>query len=304
MRIGTFVDFRINRTELMIDLLVIPVLLVAAWKNFIIQYTITFGFILCHELGHIAIAKKQGARLHSIRIMPIGVNAAIDDLECNKVQKIMIYLAGPLVNLIFAVISYCICMWKSTPVGLFNDKIMLAISINLWLAIFNLIPIPPLDGGKVLMELLTRRIGLFSANRFINIISVIFSFVIIGIGMVVLIKSRYNASFIFIGVYILFLLNKNKKEAAILNIKSFVFKRSAIIRKGICPVREIAVMNDVKLLEVVKSMDYADVFHKINVLDNDLNIIKVITEQDVLNAFMEGSQDMTIAELLTKNVII
>ena len=61
-------------------------------------------------------------------------------------------------------------------------------------------------------------------------------------------------------------------------------------------------MEDVKVLDLVKSMDYSNVFHIIKVLDNDLHVIKSITEQDILNALMEGVSDITVREMLTKNI--
>lgn len=300
MRVTTYIEFQVKRTRIQIDLLILPIFLVAIIGNFFLEYSIALGFIICHELGHIASAKMCGARLNSFRLLPIGVNASIEDLQCSKPQKVLIYLTGPLVNIFFAISLYCIHMWE-VPVWWFSTfKIMPAVIINLWLAIFNLIPVPPLDGGKIAMELLSGRLGLFRANRLMHIFSLFISVLIISIGTVVLIISKYNASFILIGAYILLLLKKNKKEAAILNMKNFILKRSAIIRKGIFPVREIVVMKDVKLLDLVKSIDYSDVFHIIKVLDSDLNIIKTVTEQDVLNTFMEGISDITVEEMLKK----
>ncbi|AEY64926.1 site-2 protease family protein [Clostridium sp. BNL1100] len=296
------IDFRLKGTRIQIDLLIIPVFLAAMIGKLLVAYSMTLGFIICHELGHIATGAMCGAGLSSFRLLPVGVNAAIDDFQCSKSQKLLIYISGPLVNVVFAIIIYCVHMWKTLAGGFLNVDIMLAITINLWLAIFNLIPIPPLDGGRIAIELLADKVGLFRANRLMNIFSLFFSIMIICIGTVVLIKSRYNGSLVLIGVYIIFLLKKNKKEAAILNMKNFILKRSAIIRKGIFPVREIAVLEDVKVLDLVKSMDYSNVFHIIKVLDNDLHVIKSITEQDILNTLMKGVSDITVGEILTKNI--
>ncbi len=295
-----YLDFRLKGTKIQIDLLILPVFLATIFGKLLMEYSMALGFIICHELGHIAVATICGAKLNNFRLLPVGVNASIDDLECSKTQKILIYVAGPLVNIVVAVSLYWVHIREVSVWGASTFKIMPAIIINIWLAIFNLIPVPPLDGGKISMEILSGCLGLFRANKLMHIFSMFFSFVIICIGTVVLIKSGYNGSFILIGVYILFLLRKNKKEAAILNMRNLILKRSAIIRKGIVPVREIAVMKDVKLLDLVKSMDYSNVFHIIKVLDNDLNLIRSVTEQDVLNALMEGFTDITVGEMPTE----
>ncbi len=293
-------DFRLKGTRIQIDLLILPVFLLAMIGRLLVEYSMTLGFIICHELGHIVAGAVCGAELRSLRLLPVGINAAIEDFQCSKSQKLLIYISGPLVNVVFTIIIYCVCMWR-TPSGGLTVNLMLAVTINLWLAIFNLIPIPPLDGGRIVIELLADKVGLFRANRFMNRFSWFFSIMIICIGIIVLIKSRYNGSFILIGVYIILLLRKSKKEAAILNMKNFILKRSAIIKKGIFPVREIAVLEDVKILDVVKSMDYSNVFHIIKVLDRDLHVIKTITEQDVLNTLMKGVTDIKIGEIIAKN---
>ena len=86
-----------------------------------------------------------------------------------------------------------------------------------------------------------------------------------------------------------------------MNINNFVFKRSKIIQKGIYPVREIAVMKSVKLSEVIKAMDHTNMFHLINVLDDDLKIIRVMTEQELLDVLMLNSVDTTFDKLFNSS---
>ena len=83
-----------------------------------------------------------------------------------------------------------------------------------------------------------------------------------------------------------------------MNLKNFIFRRSRIIRKGIYPVREIVVMKNVKLSEVIKAMDYANMFHLVNVLDDELRVVKVMTEQEILDALMLNNVDTTFDKLL------
>ena len=83
-----------------------------------------------------------------------------------------------------------------------------------------------------------------------------------------------------------------------MNIKNFVFRRSRVVKKGIYPAREIVAMKNVKLSEVIKAMDYANMFHLVNVLDDDLRVIKVMTEQEILDALMVNNMDTTLDKLV------
>lgn len=287
------VNIRIKRILINIDILIVPLILIALVKNFFIQYLITMVFILAHELGHIVVALISGATIYSLRILPVGLNASIDDSRCSRFSRIYIYLAGPCINLIFAITIYILYACH-----IVSKELSLGVFINMWLAFFNLLPILPLDGGKIAMELIADHLGIFRASKQIHMLSVIISIIIICLGLVVFKRSLYNISIVLIGIYILLCIKVSKKEVAFMNIKNFVFRRSRVIKKGIYPVREIVVMKNVKLSEIIKAIDYANRFHIINILDDDLKIVKVMTEQELLDALMINSIDTTIDKLL------
>jgi stage IV sporulation protein FB len=292
IRIDT--NIRIKRLLIQINILIIPLIIMTIINNFVIQYLITMGFIIAHEFAHIVTAIISGARIYSIRILPIGVNVAIDDSGCSKFSKIYIYLAGPIINIIFAITIYILYAFQIVSI-----ELMLGVYINIWLAFFNLLPILPLDGGKIAMEALADYSGLYSASKKMYLLSVSLSIIIICLGILVFITNLYNISLVLIGIYILQFSKENKKETALMNIKNFVFRRSRIIKKGIYPAREIVVMKHVKLSEVIKAMDYANMFHLVNVLDDDLRIIQVMSEQEILDALMINNLDTTMDKLLT-----
>ncbi len=287
------VNIRIKRMLVSIDLLIVPLIVIVIINDFAIQYVITMGFIIAHEMGHVVTALIEGARIYCIRILPIGVNAAIDDWRCSKGSKIAIYLAGPCVNIIIATIIYILYACHFVSI-----ELSLGVYINIWLAFFNLLPIFPLDGGRIAIEALTDYSGIFKTNKQMHILSVILSIIIICLGLVVLKKTLYNISLVLIGIYILICSKESKKETAFMNLKNFIFRRSRIIKKGIYPVREIVVMRNVKLSEVIKAMDYANMFHLVNVLDDELRVIKVMTEQEILDALMLNNVDTTFDKLL------
>ncbi len=283
-------SIKIKQILVNINILLVPLILIAIMNNFAIEYVITMSFIIAHEFGHILVAVILGGRINSIRILPVGLNAEIDDSKCTKLSKLYIYMSGPCVNIIFASIFYA-CPYVS-------NEFTIVVHINIWLAFFNLIPIMPLDGGKIAFEILSQRFGLFRASKKMHIFSVFLSIFIICLGLVIFKKTLYNISMVLIGSYVLLCAKGIKKETAIMNIKNFIFKKSRIIDKGIYPVREIVVMKNIKLSEVIKAMDHANMFHLVSILDEELKIIKVMTEQEILEVLMIYNADTTFEKIL------
>ncbi|PYG87296.1 stage IV sporulation protein FB [Ruminiclostridium sufflavum DSM 19573] len=288
------VKFKIKHILFSIDILIIPVIAIAFLSGAAVQYFLTIGFIITHELGHIAAAKISGGVIYSFRILSVGVNAAIEEKSCGRLAKVLIYLAGPTVNIVFAIAIYFLSACHLIPV-----KFAAGFYINIWLAFFNLLPILPLDGGKIAMEALSDCSGLFKAGKYMNILTVLLACVFILFGLIFFKNALFNASMILVGIYILLLRAEGRKEAAFMNIKNLLFRRSRVIKRRIYPVREIAVMKSAKLSELVKAMDYANMFHIVNVLDENLKIIKVMSEQEILDAIISGNINATVEELLS-----
>lgn len=106
-------------------------------------YTILMVFAFLHEVGHLIAGILLGLKVKSINIMPFGVSINFEDYS-NKyiIKKIVIAIAGPLVNLIVVLL------------GMYNAWEDDIIYSNILILMFNLIPLYPLDGGRILKYIL------------------------------------------------------------------------------------------------------------------------------------------------------
>ncbi len=119
-----------------------------------------FGCVLAHELGHALVAKLFGIQTTDITLYPFGGIASIT-AQPGPRAELAIALAGPAVNfavvvglLPFIDVAHLESISQSTtgqPAFSFREKLLLA---NLSIAIFNLLPALPMDGGRVLRALL------------------------------------------------------------------------------------------------------------------------------------------------------
>ena len=135
---------------------------------------VIFVGVALHELGHAVVARRVGIPVLGIVLLPIGGVAALGRNPERPRQELVIALAGPLVNVALAIpLALALALVGMQPAlqtasyGLPGWRSLLAIAFmaNLALAAFNLLPIFPLDGGKVLRALLALRLGRRRATR-------------------------------------------------------------------------------------------------------------------------------------------
>jgi Zn-dependent protease/CBS domain-containing protein len=128
------------------------------WLLGFIAALLLFASVLAHELGHSFVAIAQGIPVKSIVLFLFGGLATLEKESETPLQSFLVAIAGPLVSLllfgIFAFISV------SVPLAIpIKAIISLLASINLILALFNMIPGLPLDGGNVLKSIVWQITG-------------------------------------------------------------------------------------------------------------------------------------------------
>ena len=108
-----------------------------------------FASVLAHELGHSFVALSQGIEVKSITLFLFGGLASLEKESETPAEAFMVAIAGPAVSLllfgVFTIINVSLPL--SEPL---SAVLSLLASINLILALFNLIPGLPLDGGNIL----------------------------------------------------------------------------------------------------------------------------------------------------------
>jgi Zn-dependent protease len=132
-------------------------------------YTLTlFAIVILHELGHALMARRFGVRTRDIILLPIGGVARLEHMPRDPRQELLVAVAGPVVNLALAAALSIIvrlggpvppsdplyALDIATPVRAFLYQLVFA---NVLLALFNLLPAFPMDGGRVLRALLAMR---------------------------------------------------------------------------------------------------------------------------------------------------
>jgi stage IV sporulation protein FB len=132
--------------------LFVLMMLLSMFAGYFVELLTLFCIVLIHELGHVAAAKGFGWRVSEVQLLPFGGVAITDEMgSVPAYQEIIVALSGPLQNLWMIGLTLIMQQsgyWGAEWAGYFFYA-------NLMIGLFNLLPILPLDGGKVLQALLS-----------------------------------------------------------------------------------------------------------------------------------------------------
>ena len=139
-------------------------------------YGILILFALIHECGHMITGILLGFKPLNLEIMPLGVSVSfnVEPKNYNKkikkgsilvIKKLIIALMGPITNLVF-VIFYCINDMKF--LGISREFVIYS---NILIGLFNLVPIYPLDGGRIVKNIIHIFYGIKESYKLTNTIS-------------------------------------------------------------------------------------------------------------------------------------
>jgi Zn-dependent protease len=177
-RIGRFagIDVYVHATFFLLILWVVIVHWIAghssqAVASGVLFVLVLFACVVLHEFGHALTGRRYGIRTKDITLLPIGGVSRFESMPDQPWQEFWVSLAGPLVNAVigigiwlglFLTDGFKPVSGLSLTGGPFLERMMVA---NFVLAIFNIIPAFPMDGGRILRALLATRMSHVRATQ-------------------------------------------------------------------------------------------------------------------------------------------
>lgn len=166
----------------------------------IYMYLMFFAFV--HELGHLFTGIFLGLKPRTLKIMPFGISIIFESYEEKrqiKVKNFLIAIAGPLTNIVIAIISNILNL---------ETNIIYA---NILIAVFNLLPIYPLDGGRILKSIITIKYLEETAEKYIVKTSNITIIILTALTSIMTLYFK-NILLLFVIIYLWILVMKNNKN--------------------------------------------------------------------------------------------
>lgn len=248
-----------------------------------------FVCVLLHEFGHALAARRYGIRTRDITLLPIGGVARLERMPDKPVQELWVALAGPVVNIAIFAVLYLILQTQSWVLRTERELVQGSLwarlmTVNLFLAAFNLLPAFPMDGGRLLRALLAMRMDYVQATNIAAALGQGMAFLFGFLGLFLNPFLLFIALFVWIGA---------AQEASMVQIRAAL---------GGIPVQQ-AMLTDFRTIQPddplrrVVELVLSGWQQDFPVLENN-RVVGVLTRNDLVNALAMHGEDRLVREVM------
>ncbi|MDD3653836.1 MAG: M50 family metallopeptidase [Desulfotomaculaceae bacterium] len=255
---------------------------------------IAFSVVLIHELGHVAVARRLGVHVSDVELLPFGgVSRMGGEVVSDPSKEVYVALAGPATNLLLVGTGTILKnngLWD-------NDLVLFFLHCNLLMAVFNLIPALPLDGGRVFRAYLAKRTGFNKATyrsawwgQFWGVLIIIGG--LTGLGMRV-----SGLDVIITGMFLFYASTREKNQAPYHFIRHLLQKKDELVTTGVLPAEPLVTFDTVRLGSVIRAF-LPQRFHLVLLLDHSWRYKGVVSEAQIIDALLSKGIDVPIGDLI------
>lgn len=266
----------------------------AGWLQ---QSLLLFASVLLHEAGHVVAARKLGIRVYEVELLPYGGVARMEELsKLGGAAEAVVAAAGPATSFLLAVV------FKSFS-G-YSDIFDMAYRYNLIISAFNLIPVIPLDGGKIARNIMVYFIGYRQATRILSSAGKITALFIAGINLCRFASGNKSAALVITAVFIYLGTVREEKNSAFFYLFKGNSAKSQATAEGRIRKRFIKVSTDTPLKNAVNRFSPATLCC-FEVLDDEGGISRILGEDEIMDGLLKYGYDGRIEQIInnyTKSV--
>ena len=266
----------------------------AAWSALAFMILL-FACVLAHEFGHIFTARAFGVATPDVTLLPIGGVARLERIPEKPGEELLVALAGPAVNVAIAVALVLFAGARLDAqhlVAVESSRVAMVdrlAAVNLFLALFNMIPAFPMDGGRVLRALLAIRLGHARATEIAASIGQVLAF---GLGFLGLFG---NPLLIFIAIFVYLAASSEAQLAGMRAMSRGVPVNAAMMTQlaHLAPGAHIDEAVDT-LLRTSQS--------EFPVVDAEGKLVGLLGRADMIRALKQLGPDAKVADAMTADV--
>ncbi|WP_323770233.1 site-2 protease family protein [Antarctobacter sp.] len=253
---------------------------------------VLFGCVVAHEYGHALMARRYGIRTPDITLLPIGGMARMERMPEKPGQEIAVALAGPAVNVV--IWAVLIALGASTEMGALVDPsnpqefLGRLAAVNLFLALFNLIPAFPMDGGRVLRALLALRTDRVRATRIAASAGQIVAFLFGFLGL-----TSGNLVLLLIALFVFMAAQAEARDVESRDLAEGLHLRDAMITS-------FESLSPADPMHVAAQTLIRTTQHEFPVLDSEGRLTGFLTRQALFQTVAEGQNTRPVGEVMVQ----
>ncbi len=245
--------------------------------------------VVMHEMAHAEVARRRGYVLDSIKIMPYGASLTGSFEGVTPKDEFLIAVAGPLCNVGLAVL--CIAVWWLAPAAYFFTETF--VLCNVFTALTNLLPIFPLDGGRAILAMLSKRLPRQKAYGIVRWFGCAACAFFLFLFVLSLFRG-VNFTFALMALFVLSGTLFPDKNSKYQRLYSMAY-RSEKIKHGLA-VKEIMVADTCTLYALGKMLN-GSYYHRFTVVNDRLETVATLTETALENCLIRFPPDTALCAL-------
>lgn len=264
--------------------LFVLMLVLSVVTGYFLETITLFVIVFIHELGHAAAARGFGWRIRHIRLLPFGGVMEVDEHgNVPAREELVVSLAGPLQHVWMIVFA-----WLMKHFGVYDPAWWnYFIEANLTIGFFNLLPIMPLDGGRVLQCLIGYGMPYRRAISICSYAGLVLSAMLVVLSALRIAAGDMQLNLLLVGLFLLssnWMLLKNRPYRFLRFLMSRDAAAARFIGSGTLA-QPIVVSRQRRLSDIVKLL-MRDKYHLIYVLGEGGTIQAVMPEQRVVERYL------------------
>lgn len=237
--------------------------------------------LVSHEAAHALVAVKLECSVRKIEFLPFGGVAVVDGLQdTDVIRELVIAAAGPLASFLLAGASYLAGAHHSIS----PEWLKFFLEINLSLALFNLLPGLPLDGGRMLRAALALSTGYGRATELVFSVTRLLCVGLLGIFVAGLAQGGSVNLTIFLAAWFMYRAAKQEILFAKLEaMRRLAVKKDRLWRRGILPLYQFIALDSMLLREAI-TVFRPEAYHSVLIVDRNFMKQGVLTEAEIWTA--------------------
>ncbi|MBR5156686.1 MAG: hypothetical protein IKW59_02850 [Clostridia bacterium] len=263
---------------LYINILTVPLFVLAYIVKAHHTMLMAYAIVTVHELFHLFAALILKIRIGSVIVMPFGMTLRLSGAVIkNPIKESLIAIAGPFSNILMIVLGVLLKHFYVYT----EESMFLYMNLNFLIMLINLMPVLPLDGGRVFRSVLAHFFGYITAMQILRKLTVCIILCLVFISVILTAFIGINVSLIMVAAFLIFNLIEEKKTSDLFVLKELLRSKEKLLNKKLIPSKVISASKDAYAKNIIEKISY-DSFCLIYIADDSGGYL--VSESELIDA--------------------